>query len=73
VRFRGGDSLEPGALVEFEINFPGLAQTLTLRGVVVWSSLQASGVTESGVEFRDVKLSEQTMIDRLVEFLRTRV
>ena len=31
--------------------------------------MQASGVTECGVEFLDISVQQQAQIDRLVEFL----
>ena len=73
VRFRVPEQLGPGATVTLQIKLPGMAQPLDVKGQVAWSQLQASGVTEVGVEFLDLKERDQRMIDQLVGFLRGRV
>ena len=73
VRFRGPEPFGPGVTLTLQIRLPGLAQPLELRGQVVWSQMQASGVTEVGVEFLDVSEHDQRMVDQLIGFLRGRV
>ena len=73
VRFRVPEPIGPGATVTLQIKLPGIAQPLHVKGQVAWSQLQASGVTEVGVEFLDLKERDQRMIDQLVGFLRGRV
>ena len=73
VRFRVPEQLGPGTTVALQIKLPGLAQPLHVKSQVAWSQLQASGVTEVGVEFLDLKEHDQRMIDQLVGFLRGRV
>ena len=72
IRFRGADPLEVGTPVSLRVQLPGAAQPVTLRGQVVWSQMQASGVTESGVEFLDVGLEQRALIDQVVGFLNKR-
>ena len=69
IRFRGADPLEAGAVVSLQLQLPGATQPMTLRGQVVWSQMQASGVTESGVEFVEVSLEQRALIDQVVGFL----
>lgn len=71
LRFRAEELLEKGAMVEIEAKMPGLKEVLALKGMVVWSSLQASGVAEMGVEFSEVSVQQQYQIDSLVSFLRS--
>ena len=72
VRFRAAQPMNAGALLQMKIRLPGVPQLLELRGAVVWSQLQASGVTEYGAEFLDLTMRQQAQIDQLVSFLRTR-
>ena len=69
IRFRGADPLEIGTPITLRVQLPGAAQPMTLRGQVVWSQMQASGVTESGVEFVDVRPEQRARIDQVVSFL----
>jgi len=69
VRFRGPDLFEAGTSLNLQIQLPGAAQPMTLRGQVIWSQMQASGVTESGVEFIDVSPEHRILIDQMVSFL----
>ena len=69
VRFRGPDPVDAGVSLELRLQLPGSHQPLEVRGRVVWSKMQASGVVECGVEFLDISVQQQTQIDRLVEFL----
>ena len=70
LRFRAQELLEKGALVEFEAQVPGLREVLNVKGRVIWTSYQASGVAEMGVQFSDVTLRQQYQIDNFVSFLR---
>lgn len=73
VRFRGTEPLQPGALLALRVQVPGVSEMLDLLGQVVWSHMQASGVTESGVEFLDITPHQQALIDQAVTFLGARV
>ena len=73
VRFRVPESLSPGATIALQLALPGVPQPIQVKGQVVWNRMQASGVTEVGVEFLDVSERDQRLIDRLVGFLRGRV
>ena len=73
IRFRSAEPLEVGALLLLKFTLPGAAQMLDFRAHVIWSHMQASGVTEVGVELLDVTLQQRALIDRLVAFLRNRV
>ena len=73
VRFRCVESLEVGTPLRVELKLPGIAEVMTLRGHVAWSQMHASGVMESGVEFLDVTIPQQRLIDQLVGFLKNRV
>ena len=70
MRFRAEELLEKGSLVEIEAQIPGMREILTVKGMIVWGSLQASGVTEMGVEFSEVTEQQQHHIDNFVNFLR---
>jgi c-di-GMP-binding flagellar brake protein YcgR len=71
MRFRCVEEpLEVGAPLSIQVSLPGFREPLILKAVVVWSQLQASGVTEVGAEFQDLDVKQQLMIDRLVSFLR---
>ena len=71
MRFRAEELIEKSSLVEVEAKVPGLREVLAVKGMVVWSSLQASGVAEMGVAFSEVTLQQQYQIDNLVSFLRS--
>jgi Tfp pilus assembly protein PilZ len=73
LRIRHSELLETGTVLSLQLKLPGASETLMLQGQVVWTALQASGVNEYGVEFMGVSLQQQTTIDQLVSFLRTRV
>ena len=70
VRFRTHEPAEKGALVEVQVHLPGMREPMVLNGRVVWSSMQASGVAESGVELLDATPELQMQIDSIVRFLR---
>jgi hypothetical protein len=46
---------------------------LIIKGQVVWSRLQASGVVETGVEFLELTPELQFQLDNVIQFLRTAV
>ena len=71
LRFRAEELLEKGAMVEIEAKMPGLKELLIVNGMGVWSSLQAAGVAEMGIEFSEVTVQQQYQIDSLVSFLRS--
>ena len=73
IRFRCVEPLEVGTPLRVELKLPGMAEVMTLRGHVAWSQMLASGVMESGVEFLDVTIPQQRLIDQLVGFLKNRV
>ena len=69
MRFRCGDPVESGAVLEIELTIPSVREVLTLSGRVVWSQSVASGVSEVGVQFADVTPEQEQRIDELVKFL----
>ncbi len=69
LRFRSEDTLAPGTAIEIQIPLPGMREPLVVRGMVAWAQMQASGVTESGVEFMELSPDTQAQIDELVRFL----
>ena len=70
IRFRSEASLEPGALIELQLELPSEASLLIIQGRVIWCQARASGVAESGVEFFDVSPGQQARIDNVVQFLK---
>lgn len=70
MRFRTEEPLEQGTALELQMTLTGIREVLIVRGHVVWSQMQASGVTENGVAFMDVKPEQQIQIDSLVGFLK---
>lgn len=70
LRFRGEELHEKDAFLEIETQMPGMKDKLLLKAQVAWSSLHASGVVETGVEFLDVTGDQQYQIDNLVAFFR---
>ncbi len=73
LRFRSSDAFPAGTLLDLQLRLPGSAEPAALNGRVAWSQLQASGVTEVGVEFFDVTEAQRALIDQLVAFLNKRV
>jgi c-di-GMP-binding flagellar brake protein YcgR len=73
IRFRSGDLLEPGTMLEMQITLPTAQTQLALCGSVIWSQMQASGVAETGVDFLNVTPEQQLQIDQVVQFLRKHV
>ena len=72
LRFRAEEVMEQDALLEIDVTIPGLREQITIKGRVAWSTLHASGVAETGVEFLDVSPERQFQIDRLMQFFRPR-
>jgi c-di-GMP-binding flagellar brake protein YcgR len=72
VRFRCEERLEQGTEMEIQLALSGRPEPFLIRGVVVWSRLEASGVNESGVEFSDVGVDQRLQLDQLLEFLKQR-
>ena len=72
MRFRSAALLEIGEWLEVQLTLPGIHEPTILRGRVVWSRMQASGVVENGMEFVDLSPEQQLQIDQLVEFLNKR-
>ena len=73
LRFRSSDAFPAGTLLSLQLRLPGGGEPAALSGRVAWSQLQASGVTEVGVEFFDVTEPQRALIDQLVAFLNKRV
>ena len=70
LRFRDDEALEVGVLLELRLQLPGVNEPLNLKGRVIWSQLQASGVIEVGVGFLEVVVAHQMQIDNVVQFFR---
>lgn len=70
LRFRDDEALETGVPLELRLQLPGVNEPLNLKGRVIWSQLQASGVIEVGVGFLEVVAAHQMQIDNVVQFLR---
>lgn len=70
MRFKSSDLLDVGGFVEVQIQLPSEREPLMLRGRIVWSQAQASGVTENGLEFLEATPQQQAKIDELVDFLK---
>ena len=68
LRFKSADLIELGAMLEVQLQVPYDSEPLSLRGRVVWSEIQASGVTENGIEFIDITPDQQGRVDELVKF-----
>lgn len=70
MRFQSGDVFEPGSLLEIELPMPHGADRFILRGRLLWTKAQSPSEAEHGVEFVDLRETEQLQLDALVEFLR---
>ncbi len=71
LRFRSHELLDQGALVDVQVQLPGIREPVVMNGRVVWSSMQASGVAETGVELLNASPELQIQIDSIVQFLRS--
>jgi hypothetical protein len=60
---------EPSDTLEIQISLPSFGMPLILRGRVVRSRSQPSGVVACAVEFVDVTPDQQAEVDELVQFL----
>jgi hypothetical protein len=69
LRFRGEEMLAPGTVLEIQMTLSGMREPLVIQCRVVWCQTQASGVMESGAEFRELSPDVQVRIDELVQFL----
>lgn len=70
VRFRTDQLIEQDTPLQIQVQLPGMREALVVSGHAVWSTLQASGVMEIGVEFLNVTPDQQLQIDNVVQFLR---
>ena len=68
MRLKSVDLLEVGAELEVQLQVPYTSERLILRGRVMWSELQASGVVENGIEFTKITPDQQVKVDGLVKF-----
>ncbi len=69
MRFRNITPLEPGTQVILEFSLPGMPKPINVNGLVIWKEMQASGVSENGVEFDGLKDDERRQVDQFVAFL----
>ena len=72
LRFRAEEVLEKNTLLAIDVKIPGLREQITIKGRVAWSTMHASGVVETGVEFLDVSPDQQFQIDNIVQFFQPR-
>ena len=70
LRFRDTELLQVGEKLDLQILLPGAREVLAVGGRVAWSQLEASGITDTGVEFVEATGRQQQAIDDLVQFLR---
>ena len=70
IRFRDTETIELDALLELQMQLPGGREPFAIHGRVIWSQMQASGVTETGVAFLEVRPEQQQIIDNVVQFFR---
>ena len=68
-RFKCQEPLQAGDELEMRMQLSGSPKPLELRAKVVWDQMQASGVTEIGIQVMDVSGEQQVQIDELVQFL----
>ena len=69
MRFRNVTPLEPGTQLSLQFSLPGMAKPINVNGAVISKEMQASGVSESGIEFTDLKDDERRQVDQFVAFL----
>lgn len=70
MRFQSEDAFEPGGLLEIELPMPHGAKRFVLRSRLLWTKARSPSEAEHGVEFVDVRETEQLQLDALVDFLR---
>ena len=68
MRLRCADAFDLQEILEIQVQLPNAHQPLRLRGRVVWTEMQAAGVTENGIEFMGVTPEQQVQIDNVVQF-----
>jgi c-di-GMP-binding flagellar brake protein YcgR len=73
IRMRVEEPIEHGTLLRLKVILPGLPEPMELRGLVIWTLVRDAGTIECGIEFADVTLKQQVIIDRMVGFLKKRV
>jgi hypothetical protein len=73
LRFRSSDAFPAGTLLNLQLRLPGGGEPASLNGRVAWSQLQASSVTEVGIEFLNATEPQRALIHQLVAFLNKRV
>ena len=69
MRLRGAAALPSDTMLEGSLQPSDASEPVTFQGRVAWSSMQASGVVESGVEFRELTASQQAQLSRLLVWL----
>ena len=69
VRFKCQEPLRTDDELDLRLQLTGAPKPLEFLVRVVWSQMQASGVTEFGAEFLNVTDQQQVQIDELVQFL----
>ena len=69
MRFRNVTPLEPNTQLILQFTLPGTPKPISVNAMVIWKEMQASGVSESGVEFADLKENERRQVDQFVTFL----
>lgn len=72
VRFRAAEQLEPGTVLEVQLQLPADPAPLVIMGRVIWSRMPAAGVAEIGTAFLSVTPEQSVRIDDLVRFLKSR-
>ena len=72
VRFRTAEQLEPGTMLEVQLQLPADPTPLAIMGRVIWSRMPASGVAEIGAAFLSVTPEQGVRVDDLVRFLKGR-
>ena len=72
IRLLSEQPLESDETFDLQVTLPGSAAPLLIQGRAAWTRMQASGVTESGVEFVNMTSDQQAQIDTLVQFLSRR-
>ena len=70
VRLRSEEPIDAGTSLEVQWQLPSMPAPVIVCGRVVWSQMQASRVSEHGVEFVDVTQEQALQIDQVVQFLK---
>jgi len=72
MRFSGGQPIEVGLKVDFQITLPQQKNPYFLAGEVVWDRQSDERVPEYGVSFGELSLTQCQEIEGLVNFLQKR-